>query len=236
MKPNHKYVLPLGEPAPERNTAQKTEPGVAIVTGGEPKPGEYEMPGCAESGFELVDGTLYTFEPTTGAQRRLQRYGDYLRFLRWRPVTEVLAMMWFFFLTSLEIVAERMGPVFTLVLLGLCVLPAVMFVRLAPERRRRLIALVVALPALWLLIGLWGSVLRYPDLASDPPVHDPGWQSFPPLFGLILFFCFAIIYIRRVPVGRAFAVSYSLVNAYFAVMMCLFSVMVINGTMPTPWM
>jgi hypothetical protein len=67
-------------------------------------------------------------------------------------------------------------------------------------------------------------------------VHDPGWQIFPPLLGLVLFFSFAVIYIRRVPVGRAFALSYSLVNAYFAVMMCLFSVMVINAEIPTPWM
>jgi hypothetical protein len=148
-----------------------------------------------------------------------------------------MAMLWFFFLTSLEIVAERMGPVFTLILLALSILaPAVMFMRLAAERRRRLIAFVFALPALWLLIGLWGSVLRYPDLSSEPPVHGPGWQIFLPPVGLILFFCFAAIHIRRVPVGRAFAVSYLLVNTYFAVMMCLFSVMVISGAVPTPWM
>jgi hypothetical protein len=103
------------------------------------------MPGCAESGFEFVDGKLYTFEPTTGAERQLQRYGDYSHFLRWRPVTEVRAMLWFFFLTSLEIVAERMGPLFTLILLALSIfVPAVMFVRLGSERRRRLIAFVFA--------------------------------------------------------------------------------------------
>jgi len=167
----------------------------------------------------------------------LQRYGEYSHFLRWRPVTEVMAMLWLFFLTSLEIVAERMGPLFTLILLALSIFaPAVMFVRLGAPRRRRLMAFVFALPAFWLLIGLWGSALRYPDSASAAPVHDPGWQTFPPLAGLVLFFSFAVIYIRRVPVGRVFAVSCSVVNAYFAVMMCLFSVMVIKGEIPTPWM
>jgi len=162
--------------------------------------------GNGASGFELVDGTLYTFEPTTGADRRLQRYGEYSHFLRWRPVTEVRAMLWFFFLTSLEIVAERMGPVLTLILLAVCVfVPVAMFVRLASERRRRLIAFVLALPVLWLLIGLCGSMLRYSDLSSDPPVYDPGWQTFLPLVALAVFFSFAVIYIHRVPVGRAFA-------------------------------
>ena len=139
MKPNHTYVLPLGEPAPDRYSPEETGPGAVNTSGGDAKPGEYEMPSCAETGFELVGGKLYTFEQTTGADRRLQRYGEYSHFLRWRPVTETMAMLWFFFLTSLEIVAERTGPVFTLILLALSIFaPAVMFVRLGAERRRRL--------------------------------------------------------------------------------------------------
>lgn len=237
MKLNHTYVLPLGEPAAELRPAEETEPGVAIISVGEPKPGEYTMPGCAESGFELADGRLYTFEPTIGEQRRLQRYGDYSYFLRWRPIIEVLAMLSLFFLTSLEFVAERLGPVLAIILLVLCICaPAIMLARLTAEQRRRLMAFVFALPVLWLLIGLCGCVLRYPDLSSIPPVHDPGGPIFLPLAGLVLFFCFAVIFSLRLSVGRAFAASYSLVNAYFAVMMCLFSVMAIGGVRPTPWL
>jgi hypothetical protein len=32
-----------------------------------------------------VDGKLYTFEETIGAQRRLQHYGDYSQFVHWLP-------------------------------------------------------------------------------------------------------------------------------------------------------
>lgn len=235
MKPQHRYVLPLGAPTPARGSVGGLEEGEAIAWVG-PKEGEYQIPGCAESGFELAEGKLYTFEPTTGAQRRLQLYGEYSHFLRWRPVVEVLAMTWLFFLTSLEIFAERMGPIVALIVLGLCISLAVVFVCLAPEKRRRLLGLVVSLPVLWLLIGLWGGVFRYPDLHTDQPLHDLGWQSFPPLIGLVLFFSFAAIYIRRVPVARVFAVGYSLVNTYFAVVMCLLSVMAINGIGPSPWL
>ena len=236
MKPQHTYVLPLGAPALGKGPLEVSRAGEAIATVDGPKEGEYEMPGCAESGFELVGDKLYTFEPTTGAHRRLQVYGAYSHFLRWRPVSEVLAMSWLVFLTSLEIFAERMGPVVTLIVLGLCIALAVVFVRLAPEQRRRLKALILTLPALWLLIGLWGGLFRYPDLSTDHPSHDLGWQCVPPIIGLAVFFCFAAIHIRRVPVARVFAVGYSLVNAYFAVMMCLLSVMAINGIAPSPWM
>jgi hypothetical protein len=145
-------------------------------------------------------------------------------------------MTWLLFLTSLEIFAERMGPVVTLVVLGLCIALAAVFVRLPQEQRRRSMALILALPALWLLIGLWGGVFRHPDLSTNQPFQDFGWQCIPPMIGLVLFFSFAAIYIRRVPVARVFAVGYSLVNAYFAVMMCLLSVMAINGIAPSPWM
>lgn len=236
MEPQHTYVLPLGEPTAGKEAQREPKVGEVTVTVGEPKEGEYQTPGCAESGFELVDGKLYTFEQTTGAHRQLRLYGSYLHFERWRPAAEVLAMTWLFFLTSLEIAAERMGPVVALIVLGLCVALAVVFVRLASEQRRKLMVLVVALPALWFLIGLWGGVFRYPDLSTHPPLHDPGWQSFPPLIGLCLFFSFAAIYIRRVPVARVFTVGYSVVNAYFAVIMCLLSVMAINGVRPSPWM
>lgn len=237
MKLNHTYVLPLSEPAAKLRPAEEMERGMPILSVGEPKPGEYSIPGCAESGFELADGKLYTFEPTIGVQRRLQRYGDYSHFLRWRPVIEAVAMLSLFFVTSLEFVAERLGPVLAVILLVLCICaPAIMFVRLTAEQRRSLLAFVFALPVLWLLIGLCGCVLRYPDLSSVPLVHDPGAQIFLPLVGLALFFCVAVIFSLRLRIGRAFAASYSLVNAYFAVMMCLFSVLAIGGTRPTPWL
>ena len=145
MKPQHTYVLPLRAPALGKGPLEVSRAGEAIATVDGPKEGEYEMPGCAESGFELVGDKLYTFEPTTGAHRRLQVYGAYSHFLRWRPVSEVLTMSW---------------------------------------------------------LGLF----RYPDLSTDQPSHDLGWQCVPPIIGLAVFFCFAAIHIRRVPVARVFAV------------------------------
>lgn len=59
MKLEHVYVLPLR----------------TSVTG------RHALAGCAHSGMELADGNLYTFEPAKGAQRRLQFYKKYSRFL-----------------------------------------------------------------------------------------------------------------------------------------------------------
>jgi hypothetical protein len=55
MKPQHTYVLPLGEPAVGKHPLEVPRAGEAIATGDGAKEGEYEMPGCAGSGFELVD-------------------------------------------------------------------------------------------------------------------------------------------------------------------------------------
>lgn len=60
MKLRHTYVLPL-------ETTTK---------------GSYALAKCAHSGMELIDGKLYTFEQTDGAQRRLQLYMKYADFQR----------------------------------------------------------------------------------------------------------------------------------------------------------
>ena len=59
MKVRHTYILPL---FPLMN-------------------GHFQMPGCAHSGMELIDGKLYTFEHTVGLQRRLKFYMMYSQFL-----------------------------------------------------------------------------------------------------------------------------------------------------------
>ena len=71
MEPQHTYVLPLGEPAAGKEAQRERKVGEVTVTVGELKEGQYQTPGCAESGFELVDGKLYTFEQTTGVRRQL---------------------------------------------------------------------------------------------------------------------------------------------------------------------
>jgi hypothetical protein len=90
MELRHTYILPL----PERAVGQYGDLG-------EPSNGRHVMPGCAESGLELVDGKLYTFEQTSGVQRRPRLYGEYSHFLRWRPLAEVTAIFGILFLTSL---------------------------------------------------------------------------------------------------------------------------------------
>jgi hypothetical protein len=217
MKPQHTYILPLPEHA-DGLYAEK-----------EPSNGRYVMPGCAHSGMELRDGKLYTFELTNNGRRRLQFFGEYSHFVGWRPVAEVTANFKIFLLASLGIAFMQIGPVGGLVLFGICVALAVVFLRSAPELRRRLIVLVVTLPILWMLIGLSGAAFRS-DISpvGEPPYH-PSWQSYPPLIGLVLFFSFAVIYIKRIPASWSFSVPYSLVNAYFAVMMFLFSEAGITG-------
>ena len=60
MELQHTYILPLDEPAI----------------------GQYALPGCAQSGLELVAGSLYTFEQASGAARRTRFYKRYSSFLR----------------------------------------------------------------------------------------------------------------------------------------------------------
>lgn len=60
MKIGHTYVLPLAEPI---------------------NLGRHRLAGCAHSGMELISGKLYTFEQTSGIERRHQFYKNYTDFL-----------------------------------------------------------------------------------------------------------------------------------------------------------
>ena len=53
-----------------------------VVPVEETSDGRMEMAHCAHSGFELVDGKLFTFEQTVLEKRRLQFYKNYASFLR----------------------------------------------------------------------------------------------------------------------------------------------------------
>lgn len=219
MEPGHTYILPL----PERADG--------LYAPMEPSNGRHVMPGCAESGLELVNGKLYTFEQTIGVQRRPRLYGDYSHFVRWRPLAEVTAIFGLFVLSSLGLALKGVGPVGALVLLGVCVALPVVFVRSPAELRRKLMVLILALPSLWILIGLWGAVFRSDVSSEDEPFRYTDWHSYPPLIGVVFLFSFAAVWIKRAPASWAFSVPYSLLNGYFAAVMCLLAEAAMTGAL-----
>jgi len=221
MELQQSYVLPL------------LTHGPSFFSSEPPPPGTYVMPPCAESGLLLVDGKLFTFEQSVGVDRHLRFYGMYSNFLQWRPLRETVAVFGLFLASPLKIAAMQGEHTLPLMLLGIglvCIVCIMAFVRLAPELKRKSLVLLVALPVLWIAIGLWSAVFRntgYAFVATT--LQEISWQSYPPFIALILLLCLAAIQLRRVPGAWTFAVPYSLLNTYFAATMCLFGELAISS-------
>ena len=228
MQVQQTYVLPLLAPTASPFDLPRDSGLVATI---EPPAGSYLMRGCADSGWLLKDGSLYTFEFTQDGQRRLQFFGAYASFLRWRPLTETMTALRLVLMASVGIGARSIGPIAALVVLfGTFIACVVAFARLAPELRRRSIVLIVALPLLWGLVALWGVLFRtFAAPVEVPSLEDVGWQSYPPIVGVILLLSFAAIHICRLPAAWTFSAPYSLLNGYFAVTLCFIAEAAING-------
>jgi hypothetical protein len=221
MELQQSYVLPLSAAR------------FAFLTNEPSPPGTYVMLPCAESGLLLADGKLFTFEQSIGAERRLRFYGMYSNFLQWRPLRETAAVFGMFLASPLRIAAMQGEHALQLMLLGIglvSIVSIVAFVRLTPELKRKSLPLLIALPVLWIAIGIWSAAFRYtgyPFVATT--LQEISWQSYPPLLALILLLAVAAIQLRRVPRAWPFAVPYSLLNAYFATTMCMVGEIVINA-------
>ena len=94
-----------------------------------------------------------------------------------------------------------------------------------PVRAPRL--LLVAQPAVWVLIGIWG--LGVSLMHRDPGRAAPLWVFYPIEVGFLVFVAlglFTIVYLRG---GRVFAALFFAVNFGLALMVCVFADMAVSG-------
>jgi hypothetical protein len=139
--------------------------------------------------------------------------------------TAFRAFFWFVYQT---VTVGGLGAVYFFIPFAiLAVLVAVGFVRQQAGTRRRLLSLVVALPAIWILMGLWGAVFWF-DWAH-PKTPNPRWITYPPLAALFLSLMAVAYFCIRLRGARTFAAAYGLINIYFTLSMYLLSEMAVTG-------
>jgi len=109
----------------------------------------------------------------------------------------------------------------------LAALATVGFVRQASGTRRRLLSLIVGLPAIWVLVGLWGGVFWFDWAHHAAP--NSRWIQYPPVAGLLFSFLAAAYFCFCLRGARVFALVYSLINIYFTVTMFFLSEMAVTG-------
>ena len=88
--------------------------------------------------------------------------------------------------------------------------------------------MMLALPTIWILIGLWGGLFWFDAKVSKPPISD--WYFFPLVTGLVAYLASVAFFAWRLKGLRWIAAGYSLLNLYFTLFMYALSAMAISGT------
>ncbi|HSY81856.1 MAG TPA: hypothetical protein VK807_08845 [Gemmatimonadaceae bacterium] len=137
-----------------------------------------------------------------------------------------MALVWFL---QQAVTVGGLGAIYVVAPLAVCVVFLVVaFPRKDPAARRRLTAFLVALPVIWILIGLWGQ-LFWCDWQHTTNQCGPQWKQFGPDVGIVLFLVTAVAFVWRARGARRFAVAYTMVNAYFVLAMSVLSSMAVTG-------
>jgi hypothetical protein len=87
---------------------------------------------------------------------------------------------------------------------------------------------LLALPAMWIFIGLWGGYF-WIDWAKKPFVPNPAWVLLPVRWGIWVFLLLGIAAVAYLQGGRWFAAIFFVINLYFMLSMLLLSGMAITG-------
>ena len=102
------------------------------------------------------------------------------------------------------------------------------FRRIDKDKRPKTYPLLIALPAISALALVWAAIFYF-DPASGRPAN-PEWVGFTLLFTpwlVLLVGALFILLVRRV---RLFALLYSIVNLYAAVVVCFVALMAVTGS------
>jgi hypothetical protein len=110
----------------------------------------------------------------------------------------------------------------------LLIAAAIAFRRIDKDKRPKTYPLLIALPAVSALALVWAAIFYF-DPASGRPAN-PEWVGMTLLFTpwlVLLFGAVFIVSLRRV---RLFALLYSVVNLYAAVVVCFVALMAVTGS------
>ncbi len=87
--------------------------------------------------------------------------------------------------------------------------------------QKTLVGLFFCLPAIWILIGLWGAAFFRDVHRSLPP--NPEWALNVPVLVLPLEAILGVLFVWHLRSARAFSVAYAVINLYFAVAVAIVS-------------
>jgi hypothetical protein len=93
--------------------------------------------------------------------------------------------------------------------------------------RGKLIVPLVVLPAIPIIVGMWGVCFSVNPQGSDT---NPGWVGLPVIAAPWLCLIAGGFFVWRTPSGWLFTVSYSLINFYVCSYISFIAVMSISGT------
>ena len=102
------------------------------------------------------------------------------------------------------------------------------FRRIDKDKRSKAYPLLIALPAISLLAIVWAAIFYF-DPASGRPAN-PEWVGITLLFTPWLVLIFGAMFILLLHRVRLFALLYSVVNLYAAVIVCFVALMAITGS------
>ena len=139
------------------------------------------------------------------------------------PVSAFHALLWFL----REAIEAGLGNVyFAVALITLAAALVFTFPRDGAFARRRLIAPLVILPAIWLFVGYWGGLFWR---SRDPALHYGDWVQYPGMVGPFLLVLVAAFFIWRLDGARLFVGTYALINLYFTAALSFMSLMAVTG-------
>ena len=112
--------------------------------------------------------------------------------------------------------------------LPLLIAAVIAFRRIGKDERAKTYPLLIALPAVSALCLVWAAIFYFDPARGRPP--NPEWVGLALLFTPWLVLLFGALFIVRLERVRVFALLYSVVNLYAAVIICFVALMAVTGS------
>jgi hypothetical protein len=112
--------------------------------------------------------------------------------------------------------------------LPLLIAAVIAFRRIDKDRRPKTYPLLIALPAISVLALVWAAIFYFDPLSGRPA--NPEWVGVALLFTPWLVVFSGTLFILLLPRVTMFALLYSVVNLYAAVIVCFVALMAVTGS------
>ena len=112
--------------------------------------------------------------------------------------------------------------------LPILIAAVIAFRRIDKDKRSKTYPLLIALPAISVLAIVWAAIFYFDPRQGGPA--NPEWVGITLLFTPWLVLLFGTLFILLLPRVTLFALLYSVVNLYAAVIVCFVALMAVTGS------